>query len=77
VTDNPHYHLARRIEAAYDAAERSCDRADFRYFHALNGIATAEVYATEREVHTRRFPTWSEASEPGTVEHGPFTPAPE
>jgi hypothetical protein len=85
MTDNENYNLARRIAAAREKADTSLDPADHRYAHALQGAASAEVYRTERaandEIHGTpdpdTFPEWSEISEPGTAERGPFTPDPE
>lgn len=74
MADNQHYRLARRVAAAYEAAELSCSRADFDYFHSLNAIAEAEKHqlktAAYRIVHGAMgsvgdLPHWSQVSRKG------------
>ena len=76
MTDNPAYRLKLAAEAARDKAGASLDPHDHAIANALEGVESAEVYATERAAHDRihgvsdpaTFPRWSEVSEPGDVD---------
>ena len=76
MTDNPDYNLAVRIAAARAIADVSIDPTDHRYYHALQGVASAEESRLTRATYDRyhgvpdpeSFPPASEATEPGTSE---------
>ncbi len=72
MADNQAYLLRRRIDAAYVAAEKSCLRADFDYFHSLNAIAEAEKHRLTVDAYIERhgsvlgavedLPPWSKVT---------------
>lgn len=74
MSDNEAYRLARRIEAAYVAAEKSCSRADFDFFHSLNAIDHAAKHQLTIDAYIERhgsvlgavgdLPPWSEVTRP-------------
>jgi hypothetical protein len=87
--ENPHYKLAKRIDHAREVADTSLNRADHALYQALQGVADAEIYSIERQVHDEvhgipdpaTFASWSEVSRPGTLDwpdewHG-FDPPPD
>jgi hypothetical protein len=57
MTDNPHYRLSRRIDAARAKAEISIDPADHALANALQGVAGAQVYALKRAAYTEKHGT--------------------